>query len=202
VQARDGYEGSWTDWLTNTAATSGVFTGAHGHTYFFRARARDVYGNQGPAGDEEWGQAFTTVLTEPAPVLVMSRKSAAPRRFSADQTVEYTILVSNTGNLTASVTLTDTPPVSMVVLTETLAATPNLTLVYPANVIRWAGAITPSSEVRVTYALSPTMATPFGIPLTNTVEIAGSILGTFMRYEMVVQAYLVWLPLVTREWEP
>ena len=202
VQTRDGYEGTWTDWLTNTAATFGVFTGAHGHTYFFRARARDVYGNQGLADDEEWGQAFTTVLTEPAPVLVTSRKSAAPRRFSADQIVEYTILVSNTGNLTANVTLTDTPPVSTVVLTETLAATPNLTLVYPANVIHWAGAITPSSEVCVTYALSPTTATPFGIPLTNAVEIAGSILGTFMRYETVVQAYLVWLPLVTREWEP
>jgi len=102
------------------------------------------------------------------------------------------------GNLTANVTLTDTPPVSMVVLTETLAATPNLTLVYPANVIHWAGAITPSSEVCVTYVLSPTMATPFGIPLTNTVEIAGSILGPFMRYETVMQTHLVWLPLVIR----
>ncbi|GAF97366.1 unnamed protein product, partial [marine sediment metagenome] len=123
VQTRDGYEGDWTGWLTGTTATSGVFTGSHSYTYFLRARARDVYGNQQPYGDEEWGQTFTTVLTEPAPVLVTTRKSAAPRYFSAEQTVEYTILVSNTGNLTASTTLTDTPPLSMGVLTETLATT-------------------------------------------------------------------------------
>ncbi|MEE8390512.1 MAG: DUF5107 domain-containing protein [Anaerolineae bacterium] len=202
VQMRDGYEGTWTDWLTNTVVTSSVFTGAHGHTYFFRARARDVSGNREPHSNEEWGQTFTTVLTEPAPVLVTLRKTAAPRYFSADQTVAYTILISNTGNLTASVTLTDTPPGSMTVLTETLAATPSLTLLYPDNVIYWTGVITPGSEVRVTYALSPTAATPIGVPLTNTVEVMGSILGVFTRQTTVMRAHLVWLPLVTREWEP
>jgi uncharacterized repeat protein (TIGR01451 family) len=204
VQVRDGTTGTWTAWRTGTSATWGVFTGTHGHTYFFRARARDVHGNQEPysQADQEWGQTFTTVLTEPAPVLVTSRKAAAPRFFSAGQAVEYTILISNTGNLTASAALTDTPPASMVVLTETLAATPGLTLIDPDNVIHWTGAITPGSEVRVTYALSPTAATLTGVPLTNTAEIAGSVLGPFTRQETVVQAYRVWLPLVTRGWKP
>ena len=198
VQFRDGYEGTWADWLTATA-TSAVFTGTHGHTYFFRARARDLAGNWGAFDDEEWGQAFTTVLTEPAPVLVTSRKSATPWLFRPSQTVAYTILISNTGNLTATTVLTDTPPVSLVVLTGTLAATSGPTPTYVSGTIRWTGEITPGGEVRVTYALSPTASTPLGVPLTNTAEITGSVLGPFSRRETVVQAYVVWLPLVARE---
>jgi hypothetical protein len=41
LQVRDGYEGQWEGWLTSTLTTSAPFTGVHGHTYFFRARAID-----------------------------------------------------------------------------------------------------------------------------------------------------------------
>jgi len=202
VQVRDGYEGAWTGWLTGTAIVSDTFTGAHGHTYFFRTRARDQAGNWEMFGDEEWGQAFTTVLTETAPVLVTSRKCAIPWLFPPGQAVAYTVFVSNTGNLTASATLTDTPPVEMVVLTETLAVTSGLTPTYAGGQIRWSGAVTPGGEVRVTYALSPTAVVSFGVPLTNTAEISGSVLGAFTRRETIVQAHVTWLPLVVREWRP
>ena len=204
VQVRDGYEGTWTDWITGTTATSGLFTGTHGHTYFFRVRARDLCGNQEPYGDQEkeWGQSFTTVLVEPAPVLVSSRKSATPRRFGPGQTIAYTVLISNTGNLTASAALTDTPPAETFVLTETLTATSGLTPTCVGGQIRWGGTVKPGAEVRVTYTLSPTAATPFGVPLTNTAEIAGSVLGPFTRRKTITQAHLVWLPLITRGWEP
>ncbi|MDY7080130.1 MAG: DUF5107 domain-containing protein [Chloroflexota bacterium] len=202
VQVRDGYEGTWTDWFTHTTATSGTFAGVHGHTYFFRTRARDPYGNQETydLDNEEWGETFTTVLTDPAPVLVTSRKLATPRIFGSDQTVTYTVLISNTGNLTSTAALTDTISTSMIVLTETLAATPGLTLVYPGDILHWTGMVTPGSEVHVTYRLSPTTTTPFGVPLTNTVRISGSVLGGFTRQETAVQAHLVWLPLVVQEW--
>lgn len=202
VQVRDGYEGTWSDWKANTATTSGVFTGVHGHTYFFRARARDTLGNQEPFGDEEWGQAFTTVLTAPGPVLVTSRKSGTPRRPAANQTVAYTVVLSNTGNLTATATLTDTPPAEMVVLTETLAATAGPAPTYGSGQIRWGGTVEAGAEVRVTYTLSPTAATPFGVPLVNTAEIGGSVLGPFTRQETIVREHTVWLPLITRGWEP
>jgi len=39
--------GAWIDWLTATTALSGTFTGLDGHTFDFRARARDVLGNLG-----------------------------------------------------------------------------------------------------------------------------------------------------------
>ncbi|MBU0705015.1 MAG: DUF5107 domain-containing protein [Chloroflexi bacterium] len=202
VQVRDGYEGTWTDWKNDTTSTSGVYTGVHGHTYFFRARARDTLGNQESYGDEEWGQTFTTVLTGAAPVLVTSRKSATPQHFSANQTVAYTVVISNTGSLAATSTLTDTPPAEMIVLTETLAATSGFTPTYAGGWIHWSGVVEAEAAVHVTYVLSPTAATPFGVPLTNTAEIAGSVLGPFTRQETVVRKYFTWLPLVVRGWEP
>ena len=47
-------DGSWTDWLAHTTLTSGQFTGACGHTYYFRCRARDNAGNW-----EDYGEADT-----------------------------------------------------------------------------------------------------------------------------------------------
>ncbi|TET99102.1 MAG: DUF5107 domain-containing protein, partial [Dehalococcoidia bacterium] len=202
VQVRDGYEGTWTNWLTDTTAISTTFTGTHGHTYFFRARARDQVGNEEPFGDEEWGQTFTTVLTETAPVLVTSRKSATPGLFRSDQTVAYSVVISNTGNLAASAALTDTAPAEMAVLTATLAATSGPPPTYAGGQIHWSGTVAAGGAVRVTYTLSPTAVTPFGVPLTNTAEIAGSVLGPFTRRETVTQAHILWLPLIAREWGP
>jgi len=198
VQVRDGYEGAWTDWLTSTAATSSVFTGLHGHTYFFRARALDAAGNRGTFDDGEWGQAFTTVLTEPAPVLVTSRKNGTPWLFRPGQAIAYTVLISNTGNLTATAALTDAIPPTMAVLTETLAATSGPAPVYTGGAILWAGEVPPGHEVNVTYLLSPTASTPTGVGLTNTARIAGSVLGPLTRRETVIQAHVLWLPIASR----
>jgi hypothetical protein len=40
VEFRDGVSGAWTGWLTGTTVTTASFTGQDGHTYNFRARAR------------------------------------------------------------------------------------------------------------------------------------------------------------------
>jgi uncharacterized repeat protein (TIGR01451 family) len=63
VQVRDGAEGNWTNWQMATAATSSVYTGIGGHTYYFRTRAQDIAGNF-----EAWPPDFdvsTTVETLP-----------------------------------------------------------------------------------------------------------------------------------------
>jgi len=66
--------GPWTDWITQTMATSATFTGANNHTYYFRARAwarraghpyNTIYGLYAD-GD---GDTHTTVGT--APLLVV-----------------------------------------------------------------------------------------------------------------------------------
>ncbi len=47
VQYKDGSGGVWTDLLTSTTTTSFDFPGSWTHTYYFRIRARDIFGNLG-----------------------------------------------------------------------------------------------------------------------------------------------------------
>jgi len=135
-------------------------------------------------------------LTEPAPVLVTSRK-IAPWYFY-ESPVAYAVLISNTGNLTATVWLTDTPPAEMQVLAETLSVTSGLTPTYDGVSIHWSGTVAPDGETRITYALSPTVEVPLGTSLTNTVEIVGSVSGPFTRRAVVTRKHLVWLPVIYR----
>ena len=53
VQFRDGPGVSWEDWQVDTIATSTVFVGEDGHTYYFQSRAKDNAGNieDYPGGD-------------------------------------------------------------------------------------------------------------------------------------------------------
>jgi uncharacterized repeat protein (TIGR01451 family) len=199
VQVRDGFQGVWTDWLTDFSGTSAGFTGVHGHTYFFRVRARDQAGNLGTYGDPEWGDAFTTVLTEPAPVLVTSRKEAVPRLFRSGQRISYTVTISNTGSAAASAVVTDTPPTEVVVLTETLEASAGPVPILVDGTIRWSGEVPAGGLVELTYVVSPTGVMSPGESLTNTVQIHGSVLGPFTRQETSVRAYVTWLPVVARE---
>ncbi len=62
VQYRDGTGGTWTGWY-NGSASSAIFTGVNGHTYYFRCRAIDTAGNveQYPGGD---GDDSTTIQTD------------------------------------------------------------------------------------------------------------------------------------------
>ncbi len=197
VQIREGYEGVWTDFLTNTTETSASFTGSHGQTYYFRVRARDRIGNLEPYTAGEWGQTFTTVLTSPAPVLVSSYKYASPRLFQADQTFSYTIRLQNTGNQDAEASLEDTPPSTLIVFPGTLAATSGLPPTFVGGKISWSGTVPVSGEVRVTYAAVPKPGIPWLIPQTNTVRIFGSVLGPFTRSAEVIRARGFWLPLIT-----
>jgi hypothetical protein len=50
----------------------------------------------------------------------------------------------------------------------------------------------------VTYALLPQPATPRLSPLTNTARIAGSVLGPLERRAIVILAWPMWLPTVSR----
>ncbi len=55
VQVREGTGGEWTPLLSATSATETTFTGQHGITYYFRARAHDVAGNV-----EAWPSSYDT----------------------------------------------------------------------------------------------------------------------------------------------
>jgi len=61
IQYKDGDDGEWKDWLTETTLTSATFNGEKGHKYYFRSRAKDNAGIW-----EEYGSydTYTVVDTE------------------------------------------------------------------------------------------------------------------------------------------
>lgn len=61
-QYKDGESGAWTDWKQGVADEFQLFVGQDGHTYFFRARARDQAGNLSAYTD---GSVSFTVRTCP-----------------------------------------------------------------------------------------------------------------------------------------
>jgi TolB protein len=62
IQTKDSPNGVWTDWKVGTYNSSASFSGAAGHTYFFRSRGKDYAGNL-----ENWsagpGDASVTIYT-------------------------------------------------------------------------------------------------------------------------------------------
>ncbi|MBI4670462.1 MAG: hypothetical protein HY741_02170, partial [Chloroflexi bacterium] len=79
VQYRDGLNGSWLYWKTNTTATVGTFTGEDLHTYYFRARARDRSNNEGPFA-EPYGDTSTRVDINARPVDAWWNSAYASKR--------------------------------------------------------------------------------------------------------------------------
>jgi len=67
VQYRDGPNGTWTDLLTDTTETIYRFVGEDGHTYYFRARARDLAGNQSAYADGDGDAQYTVDICDTAP---------------------------------------------------------------------------------------------------------------------------------------
>jgi uncharacterized repeat protein (TIGR01451 family) len=121
VQVRDGDSGApWVDWMIGMTATSALYQGQDGQTYTFRSRARDLFGHVEPWPAGTWQDTFTTVLLQSAPVLVTSDKVAQPLHVHPGDVMGFQIHLRNTGNLTASVQITDPLPANLM-----LAAGPN-----------------------------------------------------------------------------
>ena len=64
--------------------------------------------------------------------------------------------------------------------------------------IRWSGEVGAGEERWIQYAVIPTDALRQGDRMTNTVEIAGSVLGPFTRQVVTVRPWHCYLPLVRR----
>lgn len=67
IQYRDGPEGIWEDLLTNTTDTRYRFIGIDGHTYYFRARARDLAGNRSTYAGGDGDVSYTVQVCETDP---------------------------------------------------------------------------------------------------------------------------------------
>jgi hypothetical protein len=197
VQVRDGRDGQWTPWLTATGAGTHWYPGQDGHTYYFRARARDLPGNQGTYTTNPFGDAFTSVLLTPAAILDTSIKGVdSPLILSSP--IGWSIDLWNTGNLSTTATLTDTQPPYTAILTDAIwlngDPAPQL---YVDGQIRWTGVISENAHVVITYHLTPTLTLTPGTTLINTAIIAYDD-RLITRTAQTTQPYQVFLPIILR----
>ncbi|HLF26523.1 MAG TPA: DUF5107 domain-containing protein [Anaerolineae bacterium] len=200
VQYKDGYTGVWTTWLTDTHFVNATFTSQAGRTYFFRARSRDKAGHLEPYGDEEWGQAFSTVLLDPAAVLETSR-IVAPRFVAPGQPISYTLVLSNTGSISGNIALTNTLPTSLTLVSGTLLASSGAAPTFDGARVRWSGIVAENASVFITYALTPTLDLGLMQPQTSTVVIGGGV-QPVTRAATTALARLTYLALITRNNSP
>ena len=204
LQVRDGYTGTWTDWLTRTTAVSATYgSGVDGHTYFFRARARDLYGNLGAyGGGETWGQAYSSLLVTPQSVLVASRKELNRRLAVGGDVLTYTLSLRNTGNVdTGTVWMTDTIPAELEGLTDTLRLEGGGVAGFDGDTVRWTGTISAGQWAEVQFAARVLSDTAIDLrSVTNGMTVTHE--GTsFEREGAFVLGYGAFLPVIAREGE-
>ncbi|MBN1936592.1 MAG: DUF5107 domain-containing protein [Anaerolineae bacterium] len=204
VQVKDGYNGMWTDWLTHTTALSGTYLAAiDGHTYFFRARAVDMYGNWSPHGDPEWGQAFTSLLVTPAPVLETSYKSVGAYSAIGGEMITYTLSLRNTGSAdTTTLWLADTLPGELILLTDTVRAVNGGVVTWTHDAVRWQGTITAGQSVEVIFAAQVQPTVTVDLSAVDNVMQVGNGEVYLERQSSFLLGRSMFLPLVFRNGMP
>jgi uncharacterized repeat protein (TIGR01451 family) len=200
VQVRDGDAASpWTTWLSDTTTTSAVFGGQDGHTYAFRSRAWDSLGNLEAWPANKWQDTFTTVLLEPAPVLVTSDKVAQPLDVRPGDRMEFQIHLRNTGNLAASVQVTDPLPANLA-----LASGPWSNLLpdpaFISNTVAWSGTLAAGQDGSIGFE-AWVLDVPPGRVVTNAAWIDDGVHSP-LRREVAVRGWRpVYLPLILQSWQ-
>ena len=111
------------------------------------------------------------------------------------EVVSYTLLLSNTGNLAAEAIITDPVPPGTSVIPQSLAADSGPAPIYSSEAIQWNGSVSANATVRLRFALAP-FSLRRGDKITNTAEIAGSVLGPLTRQAVTVWGLYVYLPVV------
>jgi uncharacterized repeat protein (TIGR01451 family) len=198
IQVRDGdADAPWTAWLLDTTTTSAVFSGEDGHTYTFRSRARDSFGNVEEWPPNKWQDTFTTVLLQPAPVLITSQKVAQPLHVRRGDILEFQIQLNNSGNLGASVQITDPLPAYLELTAgpySTQAPDPELV----SGAISWQGSLAAGQQVVAIGFDARLVDVPAGGVVSNSVWIDDGVHPVLRRQVTVSAALSFYLPIVLK----
>jgi len=121
----------------------------------------------------------------PAPDLAGSTKAASTASLLPGETLTYTLVAEN-ATTAAGITITDTLPVGLE-WSGALTATFGLPA-FAEGRITWAGVLTPSQPLTITYNASVAACLPGGAILTNLAEFdnrAGTILARFAEVQVL-----------------
>ncbi len=95
VQYRDGADGLWTDMIIGTTQVYTGFVGDVGHTYYFRARARDRANNESNYADGAGDAHYTVVVCDTPPDIYEDDDSYSTARWLTTDAVSQTHTVHN-----------------------------------------------------------------------------------------------------------
>jgi uncharacterized repeat protein (TIGR01451 family) len=123
----------------------------------------------------------------------------------AGETLTYTIAVTNSGTVAASVTVTDVLPVGLTYVADSLAyATPGITLTasFSGNQLvayTEGAALDPAARVTISFAAEVGDPPPAGWYLANGIELQDQEQTYVIPPSVIATRYLLWLPVVARE---
>ena len=132
------------------------------------------------------------------PDLSPSTKIASQTAVQVGDTLTYTIqIVNDTGELTNTVHLTDTLPAGLTYVPGSLSATSGAVDDSNVPTLTWAGILTPTPTITVTYAVTVDVAAPQA--LTNTATISSPGYAPITRSAMIIaNGEKVYLPLAIK----
>lgn len=110
-----------------------------------------------------------TVAADPAPSAIASVKQVSTTAGVPGQAITYTVVLTNTGGVTATVQMTDTLPTNL----SYVQGSAGVGVVYDGSSrsIRWSGVVSATSAVSVTYRATITSPIDNGTLITNTASI-------------------------------
>ena len=123
----------------------------------------------------------------------------------AGETLTYTIAVTNSGTVAASVTVTDVLPVGLTYVADSLAyATPGITLTasFSGNQLvayTEGAALDPAAALTIAYEAQVGDPLPAGWYLVNGIELQDQQRNYAIPPSVIATRYLLWLPVVARE---
>ena len=156
----DGTLGAW-GFITSLPAASEdmAFAQANGRVYLLGGYSESITNTV----------IFSTIEGAGTPDLSTSAKRVSASSASPGQAITYTIVLTNTGNGSASALVTDTLPLSVTYVPG--SATGAAAYVGATRAITWGGTVAAGSAVTITYSGVITSPLNNGTAITNTASI-------------------------------
>lgn len=200
IQVKDGAQGIWTDWLTNTALVQSTFSGQVGHTYYFQSHATDRAGNVEayPGGDGD-----THAFVGPDLSLSTKRVAVSGEELISGTILTYTISIRNAGSVDASALVTDTLPNFTGYVSASLLASTGQAIYDPDlgenGTILWNGVVSQAIPVNITFQVALSISATAYLPIRN-VALIDDGWGHIYERMAFTPSHDIYLPLVSKSY--
>ena len=151
-----------------------------------------------PAAVPAFTRSAAVMILNVPPDLSSSTKGVSQAAAMVGDTLTYTIVLRNTGGISASLKVTDVVPSGLSYISGTLIASSGVVSQSLAPTLRWSGWVSPTLPVTIAYAVSVTINTPGAIINTATIVVSGTQ-PINRSATIIVNGYSVFLPTILKD---